>query len=561
MMEILKAAEQSLENGQYREAIEKVRTYTANHGYTEDAAILEGEAWLSLDQLEEARSTIEKGLGCDSGSYELYFMLGGYFERHGNHDCALICYEYAKFYCFNAEDRKLLENTICRVKSRGMQKLPKTAVVLQAGRDLKRLQLCIESIRRYNPQGSFEIIVAVDHKALTNLEWLRQEEEIKIVSSAGHSSGEVYNLCIETSENDSDILLLNAYTLLLEHTLFNLRLALYEDKYRGGVCSANQMNQSIQSKATGMGLFEDYAHKYNIPGREHELPVVFLGGAAVLLRRRTLKQCGWMDERFTDFSHQVADICFRMIQMGWFPIQCANNLAVTSGQAEESQASKEAFYTKWRVNLGYSCYARNELIQFIEPEQESFSVLEVGCSCGGTLLALKSRYPKCRLHGIELEEGPASIARHIAQVTNVDVEKGIDYPSDFFTYIIVGDVFEHLHNPEKVLRDLRRCLKKNGRIITSIPNVMHISVVRSLLEGNWTYTDAGILDRTHLRFFTAKEIIRLMAKTGFKILQMGKTQIPIVQEDEELIDKLAKIGKTEKDMFQAYQYLVIAEKV
>jgi SAM-dependent methyltransferase len=86
-----------------------------------------------------------------------------------------------------------------------------------------------------------------------------------------------------------------------------------------------------------------------------------------------------------------------------------------------------------------------------------------------------------------------------------------------FDAIVCGDVLEHLREPETFLRQARSWLRPQGSLIASIPNVRHHSVVRGLLAGNWTYEAAGLLDRTHLRFFTRRSIETLFEGAGFRI--------------------------------------------
>ena len=92
-----------------------------------------------------------------------------------------------------------------------------------------------------------------------------------------------------------------------------------------------------------------------------------------------------------------------------------------------------------------------------------------------------------------------------------------DFPPGSFDAIVCADILEHLREPDRLLRQARAWLAPEGRLIASIPNVRHHSVVRSLLEGNWTYESAGLLDRTHLRFFTRREIEKLFYRAGFAI--------------------------------------------
>ena len=101
-----------------------------------------------------------------------------------------------------------------------------------------------------------------------------------------------------------------------------------------------------------------------------------------------------------------------------------------------------------------------------------------------------------------------------------------------FGAIVCGDILEHLREPERLLRIARTWLAADGCLIASIPNVRHHSVVGSLLGGNWTYESAGLLDRTHLRFFTRREIEKLFFRSGFAIDEMRSVIGP--DDDEAL---------------------------
>ena len=123
------------------------------------------------------------------------------------------------------------------------------------------------------------------------------------------------------------------------------------------------------------------------------------------------------------------------------------------------------------------------------------------------------------------------------------------------------DVLEHLRDPESVLISMRNHLNESGCIITSIPNLVNASVIYDLLHGNFTYQDAGILDRTHLRFFTLNEIKSMFDRTGYKITQL---RVNVILEDststhKEFFDKLLSIeGIASKELFDTYQFLVKA---
>lgn len=152
----------------------------------------------------------------------------------------------------------------------------------------------------------------------------------------------------------------------------------------------------------------------------------------------------------------------------------------------------------------YFAHARKE-IQPLLP-QHCGCVLEVGCGSGATLGWLRQEHHAVRTVGIEIAEAAAEKARSIAdEVHCLDFERhALPGGTQQFDLILCLDVLEHMVDPWAVLDRLAtQHLVKGGTLIVSLPNVRHYSVVLPLLfAGRWNYEDAGLLDRTHLRFFT-----------------------------------------------------------
>ena len=147
-------------------------------------------------------------------------------------------------------------------------------------------------------------------------------------------------------------------------------------------------------------------------------------------------------------------------------------------------------------------------------------VLDIGCG-GGRLGASIKQRQGAHVTGIELQ--PAAIEAAVQRLDEVvigDVQgDAIAFPEGAFDCVICADVLEHLRDPLSVLRKVRRWLAPGGTLVTSIPNVRHHTVLRSLLAGNWTYESAGLLDEDHVRFFTRREIEKLLFRAGFTIQQ------------------------------------------
>jgi SAM-dependent methyltransferase len=109
-----------------------------------------------------------------------------------------------------------------------------------------------------------------------------------------------------------------------------------------------------------------------------------------------------------------------------------------------------------------------------------------------------------------------------------DIFEGISGPwREPFDVIVAGDVLEHLPRPEDLLSALKPLLKPDGRLLVSLPNVANVTVRASLLLGRFPYADRGILDRTHLRFYTRASARRLLGESGFGVRWEAATAMPV----------------------------------
>jgi len=170
----------------------------------------------------------------------------------------------------------------------------------------------------------------------------------------------------------------------------------------------------------------------------------------------------------------------------------------------------------------YYQHIRHDLIHGIS--KGSNRILEVGCAEGATGLALKQSGQALEVVGIELVAEAARVAEsRLDHVIHGDLESmSLDEPflaPESFDYIICGDVLEHLKDPWSQLDRLLKLLKPGGAFICSLPNVRYYNVSFPLVFGDdWTYTNAGILDSTHLRFFTRSTGLRMLESAGLSNL-------------------------------------------
>ena len=145
-------------------------------------------------------------------------------------------------------------------------------------------------------------------------------------------------------------------------------------------------------------------------------------------------------------------------------------------------------------------------------------ILDVGCGEGMLGRYLLERGAD-EVVGIEMHaEAAEHAAGHLSSVLVGDVETlPLPFELGSFDCLILADVIEHLRDPQAALARLARLVAPSGVVVASIPNVRHYSVLHMMVEGGWTYQPCGILDRTHLRFFTLREMGALFESAGLRV--------------------------------------------
>lgn len=155
-------------------------------------------------------------------------------------------------------------------------------------------------------------------------------------------------------------------------------------------------------------------------------------------------------------------------------------------------------------------------------------VLDVGCATGKLVEYLKEN-KHCRAFGIEVNADMADEAdKRCGMVACVDVEscENLPFEKSSFDIVIFADVLEHFNRPDVVLKKIMPYLKSNGYFLFSIPNIAFLTIRFNLLFGKFRYTEYGVLDKTHLRFFTLETARKLIEECGLKIIQLeGYNQV------------------------------------
>jgi 2-polyprenyl-3-methyl-5-hydroxy-6-metoxy-1,4-benzoquinol methylase len=188
-------------------------------------------------------------------------------------------------------------------------------------------------------------------------------------------------------------------------------------------------------------------------------------------------------------------------------------------------------------------------------------VLDVGCASGYLADPLRDLRGVAYVDGVELDPRDAAIARQrCREVTQGSAEDPATWRKLKGPYdaILFGDVLEHLRDPAAALKAARPLLAPGGVVISSVPNVAHYSIRAHLLEGRFDYADSGILDRTHLRFFTRATLCDLFRDNGYEVRSCD----PALKMPERLVrwagpELAQRVGRLRDKIF-AFQYITVA---
>ena len=198
---------------------------------------------------------------------------------------------------------------------------------------------------------------------------------------------------------------------------------------------------------------------------------------------------------------------------------------------------------------------RSDLLSLLPAE--ACAVLDVGCGSGATAQKLLEMGIK-EIVGIEVNPAMASKAgKYCRNVMVGDLETmPLDLPNSHFDAVIMADVLEHLREPYKNVKRILPHLKTNGSVLVSIPNVTHYHVLKMLCSGRWEYAERGIMDETHLRFFSRKTFVKQMEKAGLQLVEL-KRNYRLLEHDMMFGAGFARLlGRIVPNELLTFQYLM-----
>ena len=454
--------------------------------------------------------------------------------------------------------------------------MAKLSIIIPVHNMGDQLNQCLAAIRN-TVRFPYEMIIVDDGSSKdAGIVVTAAGDDVRILRSEerrGFSHAVNTGICAASGEV---LLFLHADVLLAPHTAEDMLDALIEHPATGAV-SAVAPRTYERSRVIPESDYQTWEEFAAVAGglRAQGItlsPAILAEMFALMVRRDVIEAAGLLDEQYMVPALAAYDYTIRMTRAGYgiaslSGVYVHHSESLHAAEMEEYDQLRErerlTFRSKWGVSLDYSFNARVDILSMMNLSGDGLRVLEIGCACGATLREIGKRNPTARLYGVELNEDAAAIAAPFATILSMNVENL--NPADIaerFDYIVMGDVVEHLLDPWAAIRNMRELLVPGGAVMASIPNVAHIRNVFNLLRGFWSYQEQGLLDRTHFRFFTQYEIIKIFEEAGFLIEEIKRSHV----ENPDIIDELRKellslkTISIDSDDLDAYQWVVCARR-
>lgn len=456
--------------------------------------------------------------------------------------------------------------------------MKKITAVLAVYNALNCTKACLQYLRQDLEGLPHEIIVVNNGSTDGTAAYLANQPDLKVITHTEPQGVALsYDEAIEASTGDY-LLFLHNDVVVPPGTTAYLISKLEQDPQAGAIGPSSnavhwlrQMCWNVPKYEGEQALFQlaDYKRQQNVPPFAN----LYVEDFFLLARKKALQAVGSFDASFPLHYLEDIDLCLRLWQHGWRVLiapsayvhhECAATFACNGINNEEAFWTLLHFFEEKRgFNPSCSGCLRMELIQYLNLQRHNLAILDVGCALGANLLYLKEHCPNAHLFGIEMNPHTAEIAQCFGHVITGNAETiQNSLWQGKFDYILCGDVIEHLREPWAAVKKFASWLKPGGEILASVPNVQHISILRDLLTGVWPYAESGILDRTHLRFFTLPSIRAMFTDAGLSFEKLGGSQGWEDPRDGQIKEELKalKSVETKPEGFDIIQYFIRARK-
>jgi len=476
---------QLISNEQWQEAAQKLNSLL-EYSFDDILAIIAVNIARAFGNEALEYDFIRNGLIYNCENYELYFLLGNYYEQH-NVNQAWLCYENAEFYCNNSDDLALISEYKHNLEIHPAWNVRKCSIVILSYNLLELTKGCLDSIRNTCPRSAYELIIIDNNSQDGAAEWLKSQSDIKLIcntENVGFPRG--CNQGIEAAAPETDIFLLNNDTILPPNALFWLRMGLYETDNTGatGSVSNHVANyQIIDKHFNTLSEYIEYAKTNNVPSLNPYEIKMHLIGFALLIKRSALDEIGLLDERFSPGNYEDNDLGLRLVNAGWRVLLCHNSFIYHYGSGNGTNEKKwnpllqtnlQKIIEKYGFDVRYHNYIRKEIFPMIHHDSsKDIKVLEIGCGFGMTLSRIKYMWPNAIVFGIESDARVAELASKQLNIIHGDISSiHLPYPENYFDYIIFSDVLDALPNQSEVLAKVAVHLNETGQILCSNSTIL-----------------------------------------------------------------------------------------
>lgn len=450
-------------------------------------------------------------------------------------------------------------------KNQGDVCYPKTAIVIISYNNSELTKECIKSIRANNPAEIYQLVVVDNASTDGIVDWLKEQKDITLILNE-ENKGFPYacNQGIAAANKETDIFLLNNDTVVPKGALYWLRKGLYSSEKVGAVGSVSNNVVNYQQVSEQFDTLEEwmtFAEKNNV---EMEYPYEkkgWLVGFAMLIKRTAINKILMaegkykdtlpevLDNRFSPGNYEDNDLSIRLLKNGYELLLCKNSFIFHHGG--KSFGKQQEKYTKLLLEnqskladkygidyIPYS-YVESALVNMIKPQQEEFSVLEVGCKLGATLARIQSKYPKSRVQGIEKNEKLAELAQHIVEVEYTDFLETEVSATDY-DYVILDAVLSSKNKAVNMLKKARKCVKQGGKLLLTVDNQQ---CIKQSKDG-----------------FTLDEIVVLFNECGLVLKEFHYRAAVLNKEEKKQLEELMENrNPAERPLYEAERFVFAAE--
>ena len=482
---------QLISNGDYNEALYEFQEefFHIDERTPEEAAklcVLEASLWEVLSDSQAEFDAIARGLSYNPGDYELFYMLGLYFLNL-NINQAFLCMEMAAFYCSDDTDREVILDTLTELKNTPAVRVRNTSIMILSYNDLEIMKDCIKSVEDFCPDGTFEIVV-VDNASTEEgvREYLRKKRDsadypfILIENDVNVGFPKGCNIGAAACNKDNDIFFLNNDAVLMQNSLFFLRMGLYDSR-DVGACGPFTNSGSLQEIGTdelwdekpsyieAIEIFREYARKNGIPKHNSFINRFRLTGFALLLSRDAIPMVAAdgqvFDEAFSPAYFEDDDLGIRLARAGFMQYLCESSYVYHNGGNGSFGASKgmeegrQRFIDKWGFDIwGYSLpwfEAADTVIRLAKERRGHLKVLDFTCGFGATASYIKSQCPGVFIAGVCRTSFEAGIAKKMVD----DVVFGelntvrLPWKSHSFDVVLAETIFVNRARIGEMLRE------------------------------------------------------------------------------------------------------------